>query len=158
MLLGPNPGSIPELIPGRVCVHTEGTPAIFWQFSGTNVQCERGLMVNSQAVFAMLFDVNKPQHCFAQRLKLQNDSLRPAKPCVRWEESLPVLCFLCIFVVCVCVLCHFMSKRIREKWRPLFNWLLIMDLKRIINYNCCCGWSSCKEREKKLSLYDNASI
>ncbi len=29
MLLGPNPGSIPELIPGRVCVHTEGTPAIF---------------------------------------------------------------------------------------------------------------------------------
>ncbi len=43
MLLGPNPGSIPELIPGRVCVHTEGTPAIFWQFSGTNVQCEWGL-------------------------------------------------------------------------------------------------------------------
>ncbi len=37
-----NPGSIPELILGRVCVHTEGTPAIFWQFSGTNVQCERG--------------------------------------------------------------------------------------------------------------------
>ncbi len=33
MLLGPNPGSIP----GRVCVHTEGT-----QFSGTNVQCEKG--------------------------------------------------------------------------------------------------------------------
>ncbi len=42
MLLGPNPGSIPELIPGRVCVHTEGTPAIIWQFSGTNVQCEWG--------------------------------------------------------------------------------------------------------------------
>ncbi len=42
MLLGPNPGSIPELIPGRVCVPTEGTPAIFGQFSGTNVQCEWG--------------------------------------------------------------------------------------------------------------------
>ncbi len=42
MLLGPNPGSIPKLIPGRVCVHTEGTPAIFWQFSRTNVQCEWG--------------------------------------------------------------------------------------------------------------------
>uniref|UniRef100_A0A8C1QPS0 Collagen alpha-1(XII) chain n=1 Tax=Cyprinus carpio TaxID=7962 RepID=A0A8C1QPS0_CYPCA len=32
----------PESIPGRICVHTEGTPAIFRQFFGTNVQCERG--------------------------------------------------------------------------------------------------------------------
>ncbi len=50
MLLGPNPGSIPELIPGRVCVHTKGTPAIFWQFSGTNVQCEWGYGLSALSV------------------------------------------------------------------------------------------------------------
>ncbi len=45
----PKPGSILELIPGRVCVHTEGTPAILQQFSGTN--CVKGVCVKAKALF-----------------------------------------------------------------------------------------------------------
>lgn len=85
----------------------------------------------------MLFDVNKPQHCFAQRLKLQNDSLAQ-QILVRSEESLPIpAAALSVHLcpVCVCGQCNFMSKRMKiEEIEDLFLAdLLIMDLARKLN-------------------------
>jgi len=67
----------------------------------------------------MLFDVNKPQHCFAQRLQLQNDSLAQQIPvsAQRSHCPSPLLRFLCICV----------SRNIQDMYKAKINKHLFFD-------------------------------